>query len=128
MIPDYHFVHNRFKLNGFHLNENDLCRIAYSFIKEGEPFEKAVGDFLLDWFDRKDYIEMQTSGTTGAPKMIKVDKQAMVHSAMATGEFFELNEGIKVLHCLPTQYVAGKMMLVRALILGWELDLIAPAS
>ena len=128
MIPDYHFVHNRFKLNGFHLNEDDLCRIAYSFIKEGEPFEKAVGDFLLDWFDRRDYIEMQTSGTTGAPKMIRVDKQAIVHSAMATGEFFELNEGIKVLHCLPTHYVAGKMMLVRAFILGWELDLVAPAS
>ena len=78
MTPDYHFVHNRFKLNGFHLNEDDLCRIAYSFIKEGEPFEKAVGDFLLDWFDRMDYIEMQTSGTTGAPKMIRVDKQAKI--------------------------------------------------
>ncbi len=126
--PDYHFVHPQFKLNGFHLSEDDLCRIAYSFIKEGEPFEKAVGDFLLDWFDQRNYIEMQTSGTTGTPKLIKVDKQAMVHSAMATGEFFDLQPGIKVLHCLPTQFVAGKMMLVRAFILGWDMDLVAPAS
>ncbi|MNJ98058.1 2-succinylbenzoate--CoA ligase [compost metagenome] len=126
--PDYHFVHNRFKLNGFHLNEDDLCRIAYSFIKEGEPFERALGDFLLDWFDQHSYIEMQTSGTTGAPKPIRVEKQAMINSAMATGAFFDLYPGIKVLHCLPTQYVAGKMMLVRAFILGWDLEIIAPVS
>jgi O-succinylbenzoic acid--CoA ligase len=87
-----------------------------------------VGDFLLDWFDKRDFIEMQTSGTTGAPKLIRVEKQAMVNSALATGDFFDLLPGIKVLHCLPTQYVAGKMMLVRALILGWDMDLTAPAS
>ncbi|MBE98673.1 AMP-binding protein [Flavobacterium coralii] len=126
--PDYHFVHSSFKLNGFHLTEDDLCRIAYSFIKEGEPFERAVGDFLLDWFDKNDYIVMQTSGTTGEPKPIRVEKQAMVNSALATGAFFDLDPGIKVLHCLPTQYVAGKMMLVRAFILGWELDLAEPTS
>ncbi|MHA3787164.1 AMP-binding protein [Flavobacterium hauense] len=126
---DYHFVHPHFKLNGFHLNEDDLKRIAYSFIKEGDfPFEKAVGDFLLDWFDQRDYIEMQTSGTTGVPKLIRVDKQAMINSALATGEFFDLPSGIKVLHCLPTQFVAGKMMLVRAFILGWDMDLVAPTS
>lgn len=126
--PDYHFVHSRFKLNGFHLNEDDLLRIAYIFIKEGEPYERAVGHFLLDWFDKSDSIEMQTSGTTGAPKMINVSKQAMVSSALATGDFFELDAGIKVLHCLPTQYVAGKMMLVRAFILGWDMDLVEPVS
>ncbi|RYJ42414.1 AMP-binding protein [Flavobacterium beibuense] len=126
--PDYHFVHSGFKLNGFHLNEDDLCRTAYIYIKEGEPHEKAVGEFLLDWFDHRDFIEMQTSGTTGLPKMIRVEKQAMVNSALATGEFFDLDEGIKVLHCLPTQFVAGKMMLVRAFILGWDMDMIAPVS
>ncbi|MGQ3089173.1 AMP-binding protein, partial [Flavobacterium sp.] len=126
--PDYHYVHPHFKLNGFHLSEDDLCRIAYSFIKEGEAYERAVGDFVLDWFDQNSFIEMQTSGTTGAPKRIRVDKQAMVNSAIATGEFFGLRSGIKVLHCLPTQYVAGKMMLVRAFILGWDMDLVAPGS
>ena len=126
--PDYHFVNNKFKLNGFHLSEDDLCRIAYSFIKEGEPYERAVGDFLLDWFDHNSFIDMQTSGTTGKPKMIRIEKQAMVNSALATGEYFDLDAGIKVLHCLPTQYVAGKMMLVRAFILGWDMDLVAPVA
>ncbi|MFN3968456.1 AMP-binding protein [Flavobacterium sp.] len=126
--PTYENVHNQFKLNGFHLNHEDLCRVAYSFIKEGEDFEKPVGDFLLDWFDSKDYIEMQTSGTTGAPKIITVSKQAMVESALATGDFFELQPGNKALQCLPVKYVAGKMMLVRAMILGLDLEFVAPSS
>lgn len=126
--PTYENVHNGFKLNGFHLNREDLCRVAYSFIKEGEDFEKPVGDFLLDWFDGKSYIEMHTSGSTGIPKIIRVDKQAMVNSALATGDFFELHAGNKALHCLPVKYVAGKMMLVRAMILGLDLEFVAPSS
>ncbi len=126
--PTYENVHNLFKLNGFHLDREDLCRVAYSFIKEGEDFEKPVGDFLLDWFDGKDYIEMETSGTTGAPKTISVKKQAMVDSALATGDFFELEPGNKALQCLPVKFVAGKMMLVRAMILGLDLEFVAPSS
>ncbi|WP_396191676.1 AMP-binding protein [Flavobacterium sp.] len=126
--PTYENVHNGFKLNGFHLNREDLCRVAYSFIKEGEDFEKPVGDFLLDWFDGKSYMEMHTSGSTGVPKIIRVDKQAMVNSALATGDFFELRAGNKALHCLPVKYVAGKMMLVRAMILGLDLEFVAPSS
>lgn len=126
--PTYENVHNQFKLNGFHLDREDLCRVAYSFIKEGEDFEKPVGDFLLDWFDSKSYIEMQTSGTTGEPKLISVSKQAMVDSALATGDFFDLQPGNKALQCLPVKYVAGKMMLVRAMILGFDLEFVAPSS
>ena len=74
----YQNVHNLFKLNGFHLNRNDLCRVAYSFIKEGEEFERSVGDFLLDWFDNKSYLDLSTSGTTGTPKLIWIEKQAKV--------------------------------------------------
>ena len=124
----YQNVHNLFKLNGFHLNRNDLCRVAYSFIKEGEEFEKSVGDFILDWFDNKSFIEMNTSGTTGTPKLIRVDKQAMVNSALATGDFFELEPGGKALHCLPTKFIAGKMMFVRGFILGLDVDFVAPSS
>jgi O-succinylbenzoic acid--CoA ligase len=126
--PTYENVHNQFKLNGFHLDREDLCRVAYSFIKEGEDFEKPVGDFLLDWFDSKSYIEMQTSGSTGSPKTIRVDKQAMVNSAIATGDFFDLKSGDRALQCLPVKYVAGKMMLIRSIVLGLDLDYVAPSS
>ena len=127
-IPNYKNVHNRFKLNGFHLKADDLCRVAYSFIKEGEDFEKPVGDFLLDWFDDKEFIEMKTSGSTGDPKTIRIQKQAMVNSALATGDFFDLAAGNTILNCLPVKYVAGKMMFIRAFILGLEMDFVAPSS
>ena len=123
----YNIVHQNFKLSGFKHDRDDLCRVAYNFIKEGEDYEKPVGEFLLDWFDNNDYIEMQTSGTTGVPKIIKVSKLAMVESALATGNFFELDYGNKALQCLPVKYVAGKMMLVRAMVLGLDLEFVAPS-
>ncbi len=124
----YKSVHNKFKLNGFHLDREDLCRVAYSFIKEGEPYEKPVGEFLIDWFDDKPYLEMTTSGTTGVPKVVIISKQSMVNSALGTGDFFEIKPGDKALACLPVKYVAGKMMFIRAFILGLDMDFVAPSS
>ncbi len=127
-IPNYNNVHNAFRLNGFHLDRDDLCRVAYSFIKEGEEYERSVGDFLLDWFDHNSFIDLNTSGTTGKPKTIRIEKQAMVNSALATGDFFDLAPGNRALHCLPTKYIAGKMMFVRGFILGLDVDFVAPSS
>ncbi|WP_130735644.1 AMP-binding protein [Flavobacterium sp. J27] len=116
-------VHNQFKLNGYHLNYEDMCRVAYSFIKEGNEYEKHIGSFLLEWLDDDLYIEVETSGTTGTPKVIRLEKKAMIQSALATGDFFHLEPGNKALLCLSAKYIAGKMMLVRALILGLSLDI-----
>lgn len=121
-------VHESFKFNGVHFNEKELSHKAEHFINEGKDFEREIGQFLLDWFDNTDFISLTTSGTTGKPKLIKIKKQAMVNSAIATGTFFDLKSGDKALHCLPTKYIAGKMMIVRALVLGLEIDCIAPTS
>nr|WP_315238609.1 AMP-binding protein [uncultured Flavobacterium sp.] len=121
-------VHNYFKINGYHLNGDDLRSVAYSYIKEGDTNEQAIGEFLLDWFDDKEYIEMRTSGTTGLPKLVRLQKQAMIQSALATGDFFNLKPGNKALLCLPVKFIAGKMMLVRSFILGLELDVTEPST
>ncbi|QIJ90404.1 O-succinylbenzoic acid--CoA ligase [Mesoflavibacter sp. HG96] len=128
MIPTFNNIHNRFKLNGTHYNFEDLKEVAYSLVKEGQPFEKEIGQFLLDWQDQNDFIIVKTSGSTGQPKAIKINKQAMVHSAIATGDFFSLEPGNTALMCLPANYIAGKMMLVRALILGLEIEVIEPKT
>jgi O-succinylbenzoic acid--CoA ligase len=124
----YKNIHNRFKLNGYHINLEEMFYVAYCYVKEGEPFEKHVGNFLLDWFDEKSYIELPTSGSTGTPKIIKIEKQAMLDSALATGDFFDLQPGNTMLHCLPTNYVAGKMMFVRSFILGLDMKFVEPNS
>jgi O-succinylbenzoic acid--CoA ligase len=102
--------------------------VAYSFVKEGDPYQQELGNFLLDWLDNRDYMLVQTSGSTGKPKKIKITKQAMVNSAIGTGDFFNLEPGYKVLHCLPSNFIAGKMMIVRAIVLGLELDMIEPSA
>lgn len=128
MIPKYNKVHNRFKYNNVHYPHNKLNELAYGLIKEGTPYQKEIGDFILDWQDDKPFLLAKTSGSTGKPKTIQLDKQAMVNSAIATGDFFSLRPGNSSLLNLPASYIAGKMMLVRAFVLGLELDVIEPKS
>ncbi|NER16478.1 AMP-binding protein [Spongiivirga citrea] len=128
MTPHFSKIHLRFKLNGIYFDRDALKEVAYSFIKEGEPYEMAVGNFLTDWLNDKETIRIKTSGTTGDPKMISIKKQYMVNSAIATGNFFKTEIGDSALSCLSANYIAGKMMLVRAMILGLELDLAPPSS
>tara|TARA_R110002049_G_scaffold309289_1_gene520215 strand:- start:2153 stop:3232 length:1080 start_codon:yes stop_codon:yes gene_type:complete len=127
MTPNYNNVHVKFKLDGLSYNHENLMEVAYSYVKEGEGYQQELGNFLLSWLDDKDAIEVQTSGSTGKPKRIKIKKEAMVNSAIATGDFFNLKPGDKVLHCLPSNFIAGKMMIVRAIILGLELDMTPPS-
>jgi len=128
VVTSYDKIHNRFKLNNRSYRYEELKSLACEQITDGSPFEKLIGHFLIDWLDNKDYIIVNTSGSTGKPKAIKLQKEAMVHSASATGDFFNLKPGDKALHCLSTEYIAGKMMLVRAIVLGLELDFIEPRS
>ncbi|WP_299367321.1 AMP-binding protein [Winogradskyella sp.] len=128
MTPKYDKVHNRFKLNGLHYDHEDLKEVAYSLIKEGEAYEKVTGNFLIDWLSDKDYLYVNTSGSTGKPKLIELKKQAMVNSAIATGDFFGLEPGNTAIDCLPSHYIAGKMMLVRAMVLGLEIDHVEPSA
>jgi len=128
MTPNYTNVHLKFKLDNLNYKYGDLMEIAYNYVKEGLPYQQELGNFLLDWLDHKDHVIVKTSGSTGKPKQIKIKKQAMVNSAIATGDFFNLRPGDKVLHCLPANFIAGKMMIVRAIVLGLELDMVEPAA
>lgn len=121
-------IHPSFKLNGQHFNQKELCSLAKTYLEQDDIFNKHIGTFLLAWFDDKTYIEITTSGTTGPPKVIQLQKNAMKQSALATGAFFALKPGDKALNCMSVQFIAGKMMLVRSLILGLELDTVSPSS
>jgi O-succinylbenzoic acid--CoA ligase len=124
----FHEIHPKFKLNGHSYTKEELSEVAYSLVKEGLPFEQQIGDFLMDWLNNKEQIEMRTSGSTGEPKTFLMQKEKMVKSALATAEYFRLQPGDKALMCLPVTYIAGKMMLVRAMIIGLHLECVAPTS
>lgn len=78
--------------------------------------------FLQDWFDSADTIVQQSSGSTGPPKQISLSKAAMTASARMTGEFFGFDSTKNLFLCLSPNYIAGKMMIIRALV--WEMNLI----
>ena len=125
---NYKDIHPKFKLNGVSYGYDLLKEVAYGLIKDGKHHEQYIGYFLCDWLNENREVEVTTSGATGKPKTITLKKQHMVNSAMATGKFFDLQAGNTALLCLPTAYIAGKMMLVRAMVLGLELDYVAPSS
>ena len=121
-------VHPEFQLNGTSYKACGLRDFAQEIQKTGELYEQELGEFILDWLNDKDYVLVNTSGSTGAPKSIKLLKKHMINSAKATGKRFKLEAGTTALHCLPTRFIAGKLMLVRAVILGWKLDVVPPKS
>lgn len=62
-----------------------------------------------------EYTEAHTSGSTGAPKPIRLAKADMVHSATASNNFFGISENSHVACALSADYIAAKMVCVRAL-------------
>ena len=112
-------IHREFQLNGisFH-NEKEL--ILFS-----KTISNSVFSFLSDFLNDRDILQLRTSGSTGTPKLIEISKEHMLNSARATGEFFDLKERTTALLCMDPEYIAGKMMLIRAMVLGWKLDVVA---
>ncbi|CAL2093210.1 O-succinylbenzoic acid--CoA ligase [Tenacibaculum sp. 190524A05c] len=115
-------THPSFKLNGNSFQNN------HELLEYADQFSSSVKAFLEDWFNDNAFVIVQTSGSTGKPKPIKLQKDHMINSAKATGEFFSLKENTKALLCMSSEYIAGKMMLVRAMVLGWNIDLVEPVS
>lgn len=85
--------------------------------KNGPEWILQIAQTIIDWNSPKDYMEVKTSGSTGVPKVIKHSKESIKKSALLTGACFELNKGMTSLNCLPANFIAGKMMVIRALVL-----------
>ncbi len=115
-------------LNGQYYSTEELRSLVQSFPHQpkSESWEKEMWSFIGQWINDEPYIIAHTSGSTGHPKPIRIHKQRMVHSALATGIHFNLKKGQSALLCLPCHYIAGMMMVVRSFVLGLELRTIPP--
>ena len=101
--------------------------IIESLFPENE-FEEKVISFLEDWFSDFETVSVQTSGSTGIPKVFEIEKKRMLSSAKMTCDFLGLKEGDTALLCLPVQYISGKMMLVRAIERKLKIIISVPSS
>ena len=85
-------------------------------------------EFLAEWHNDSPKVLVHTSGSTGKPKPMWVEKRRMEASARITCQFLRLRDGDIALLCLPLDYIAGKMMVVRALTCGLRLITVEPSG
>ena len=71
---------------------------------------------------------VQTSGTTGTPKTVEHRRSAVMASVQDTLKHWNLEPGTRAVLALPTSFVAGQAMVVRAVEGVWDLELVAPSS
>ena len=89
-------VHPSFKLHGLSYNKRSLIEHC----KKSLFIDNDVYSFILNWLNADLNIKVQSSGSTGPPKIFLAKKKAMVQSAINTGRFFKLKarrQGVAVL-------------------------------
>ena len=87
-----------------------------------------VEEFLAQWNDASPTMEVRTSGSTGTPKLIYIEKERMRASARMTCDFLGIKPADTALLCMPLDYIAGKMMVVRALERNMKLLSVEPSG
>ena len=87
-----------------------------------------ISGFLEEWNNSSDSVLVHTSGSTGRPKPMLVRKARMLASAKITCDFLGLEEGDRALLCMPLDFIAGKMMVVRSIERKMELISVEPSS
>lgn len=91
---------------------------------EGVTLEK----FMKEWEAPSDTVLVHTSGSTGKPKPIRVEKARMLNSARITCDFLGLKSGDTALLCMPLDYIAGKMVVVRSIERNLKLISVKPGG
>jgi len=118
------------RINGKSYYEDDLTSLIAEKLSSPHlpEWERELFSFLKNWFSSADFIEAQTSGSTGEPQTIRLSKTTMLRSASRTIEYFGLQAGNRILLTLPCRFIAGKMMVVRAIIGKMNLITVNPSA
>jgi o-succinylbenzoate---CoA ligase len=97
-------------------------------LEELPEFAQVAFAFCRDWLAGQETFTQQTSGSTGAPKLQVLSRTQMEASAVATGAFFRTTTRSHLLCCLNPAFIAGKMMLVRAMVWDCPITLVEPSA
>lgn len=107
--------------------------IKFSAILSGSAnpvseFESETFSFIKDWLQETGSFKLHTSGSTGTPKEITLTRFQLEQSAKRTIQALDLNQHDTAFVCLDTKYIAGKMMLARALEADMNIVAVEPSS
>ncbi len=114
-------INKNFKLNSNHYNRKELVKFALKNIEINNIDLIDLSNFILEVFNQEPFILCKTSGSTGEPKVIKLEKISLLNSVNLTKDYFNLKPGYSAISFLPMNFIAGKMMLVRAMVIGLNL-------
>jgi len=90
---------------------------------------KDIADtFIKDWNSGQQEFTLRTSGSTGEPKSIVLEKRWMQWSASRTAEFMHPKDSDSLFCCLPLSRVGGLMMLVRSLEWQIPVEVVEPVA
>lgn len=103
-------------ISGIPYTGNEMLHLCNQKLQESshDNWEPAFYDFISEWLNDNPFVTVKTSGSTGKPKTMQVAKSAMLQSAFNTLNFFSLKPEMSALLCLSCDYIAGKIMVVRA--------------
>jgi O-succinylbenzoic acid--CoA ligase len=119
------YTHAQLSLNKKLLSLADIQR---GEIPASTDFEASTLSFLTQWLGNETHFALQTSGSTGEPKKIQVTREQLTASAKSTLQALSIPEKAKAFICLPTQYIAGIMMLVRCLEGNLHMTIVEPSA
>lgn len=85
-------------------------------------------DLEIEWRGSADAIVCRTSGSTGTPSIIRLPKKQMRKSAHRTAQYFGLDGNSHLHSCIAADFIGGKMMLVRAMVLGCGFSFETPSN
>ena len=105
-----------------------LASLFLDFPVAETDFEQQVFAFCQAWRAGQTEFTFHTSGSTGEPKPIVISRERLYLSAKMTGDWLKLEKGDVALLSLPPSYIAGAMVLVRALVHDLALILVEPCQ
>ena len=82
-----------------------------------------ISSVMEQWKNADSSYQVHTSGSTGNPKLITLSSTQLEASARRSNAFFGLNENSRVFMCLSPKTIGGKMMLIRALVGNYAIDI-----
>lgn len=119
------YTHTSISINHREVN---LADIQAGKVSSFSAFENSTFTFIKEWLTSKDSFSLHTSGSTGTPKEITLTRTQLQQSAQRTIEALNLSHDDTAFICLDTKYIAGKMMVVRALEANMKIVAVEPSS
>ncbi len=103
-----------------------MSAFKIKYITKDSSLISEIENFISDWKSDSSSMESQTSGSTGNPKTIQLDKSKMRNSALMTGKYFNFQPFEKVVLALSPSTIGGKMLIIRAILHQMELIVVDP--